>query len=362
MAARVPALRKVKDVMKVDEQRMTLPSSIKGHEAADGPAPFPAHIEQPPHRLRETGRKGSLLAELSKNKLMFMMIIPALVFFIIFSYLPMAGLVLAFKDYNFRDGIFGSPWVWFKNFKFLFIAGSFGGVLRNTVLYNLAFMITCNIAQVLFAIFISEIAFRAFKRVCQTLSFLPFFVSFVLVGVFAYNFFNYEYGSINLLLRSMNVEPVNFYAEPAIWPFILTFFNGWRWLGYGSVIYLAAILSINQELYESAFMDGSSLFQSTWYITLPSLKPTFAILFLMNIGQIFRGQFELFYQLVGNNPRLLGSTDVIDTYVFRALVGSHSFNIGMGAAAGLLQSVLGFAALAFANYILKRIQDDYAIF
>ncbi len=308
------------------------------------------------------GRKASLLHELSSNRVLFLMILPALLFFIVFSYLPMAGLVVAFKDFNFRDGILGSPWVGLKNFRFLFIAGSFGGVIRNTILYNIAFMVTCNVAQVLFAIFISEIAFRSFKRVSQTLSFLPFFVSFVLVGEFAYNFFNYEHGSINTLLKSMGAAPVDFYSEPALWPFILTFFNGWRWLGYGSVIYLAAILAINQELYESAYIDGSNLFQSTWYITLPSLKPTFAILFLINIGQIFRGQFELFYQLVGSNAKLLGATDVIDTYVFRALVGSRSFNIGMGAAAGLLQSVLGFVALTLANSVLKRVHEDYAIF
>ncbi len=318
----------------------------------------PAAREQ----LTPARKRVSLRSELARSKVLFLMILPAMAFFIVFSYLPMAGLIVAFKDFNFRDGILGSPWVGLKNFRFLFIAGSFGGVIRNTILYNVAFMITSNIAQVLFAVFVSEMAFRAFKRVCQTLSFLPFFVSFVLVGVFAYNFFNYEHGSINTFLESLGMERVDFYAQPAAWPFILTFFNAWRWLGYGSVIYLASILSINQELYESAFIDGSNLFQSTWYITLPSLKPTFAILFLINVGQIFRGQFELFYQLVGNNARLLGVTDVIDTYVFRSLVGSKSFNIGMGAAAGLLQSVLGFAALALANGVLKRVQEDYAIF
>ena len=307
-------------------------------------------------------KKPTLYSELSKNKIMFLMLVPVLLYFIIFSYLPMTGIVLAFKNYNFRDGIFGSPWSGLDNFKFLFIAGSFGTVIKNTILYNIAFMITCNIAQILFAIFISELASKIYKRVCQTLSFLPFFVSFVLVGVFAYNFFNYEYGSINVFLRSINVEPVNFYSKPGIWPFILTFFNTWRWLGYGSVIYLASILSINHELYEAAYIDGGSLLQSTWHITLPSLRPTFSILLLMNIGQIFRGQFELFYQLVGNNARLLEVTDVIDTYVFRSLVASQSFNVGMGTAAGLLQSVFGFLTLILANYIVKKVQEDYAMF
>lgn len=307
-------------------------------------------------------KKITLYSELSKNKIMFAMLVPACLFFIVFSYLPMTGIVLAFKDYNFQDGIFGSPWSGLKNFRFLFIAGSFGNVIKNTVLYNIAFMVIGNIAQVLFAIFISEITGKIYKRVCQTMSFLPFFVSYVLVGVFAYNFFNYEYGSINVFLKSINVEPANFYSQPSIWPFILVFFNTWRWLGYGAVIYLASILSINHELYEAAYIDGGNLIQSTWYITLPSLKPTFAILFLMNIGNIFRGQFELFYQLIGNNARLLDVTDVIDTYVFRSLVASKSFDVGMGTAAGLLQSVFGFVTLIFANYVLKKIQDDYSMF
>ena len=307
-------------------------------------------------------RKITLYSEFKKNKLMFIMLIPVCLFFLLFSYLPMGGLILAFKEYTFKDGIFGSPWVGLANFKFLFIAGSFGAVIKNTILYNIVFMITSNIAQVLFAIFISELVSKIYKRVCQTLSFLPFFVSFVLVGVFAYNFFNYEYGSINMFLKSINVEPVNFYSQPGIWPFILVFFNIWRWMGYGSVIYLAAILSINHELYESAYIDGGSLLQSTWYITLPSLKPTFSILLLMNIGQIFRGQFELFYQLVGNNTRLLEVTDVIDTYVFRSLIASRSFNAGMGTAAGLLQAVFGFVTLILANYIVKKVQEDYALF
>jgi putative aldouronate transport system permease protein len=272
----------------------------------------------------------------------------------------MAGTVLAFKNYNFRDGILGSPFVGLDNFKYFFISGQAFEVTRNTILYNLAFIIVNTILQMGMAILISEVSRKYFKKITQTAMFLPYFISWVVVGVIAYNLLNVENGTINSLLAKFGFEKVNFYTTTYVWPIILIFASAWKNVGYGSVLYLAAIMGIDAEIYEAAKIDGANIFQRIFKVTIPCLVPTMIILTLLAIGNIFRGDFQMFYQLVGNNGPLFKITDVIDTFTFRSLI--QSGEVGMSAASGLYQSVFCFITIMVTNYIVKRYDSDNSLF
>jgi len=272
----------------------------------------------------------------------------------------MAGIVLAFKNYNYADGIFRSPWSGFENFRFFFSSGQAFKVTRNTILYNLAFMLVNTVLQLAVAIFLSEIRGRRFKKITQSVMFLPYFISWVIVSVIAFNFLSHDYGIINSFLQSIGQNKIDFYGTPKYWVGILIFFNAWKAVGYGSVIYLSAIMGIDTEMYESAEIDGANIFQRILYITIPSLTPTIIILLLLAVGQIFRGNFDMFYQLVGTNGILFDTTDVIDTFTFRALIRSN--DVGMAAASGLYQSVFCFITIVTTNYLVKRVDKDYSLF
>lgn len=299
-------------------------------------------------------------ADLKKNKVLLAMLLPAACFFILFYYLPMTGIVLAFKDFRSNLGIFGSPWVGFKNFEYLIRSDTLLHLTRNTILYNLAFMVVNHILMIAAAVFLSEVGRKTFRKLAQSLIFLPYFISFVLVGVFAYNLLS-QRGIVNTVLTSLGAESVAFYSTPGAWPFILVAFNAWKTIGYGTVIYLAAIAGIDPTLYSAARIDGAGVFKQVRYITIPLLLPTLVILLLLEIGQILRGQFQLFYQLVGQNGLLFESTDIIDTYVFRVLVGS-SASIGMGAAVGLYQSFFGLILVVVVNKMVKSLDSDLSLF
>lgn len=288
------------------------------------------------------------------------MLLPAVIYTIIFSYFPMGGIVLAFKNFRYADGIFGSPWVGLTNFKFLLLSGKLWPITRNTLLYNFVFIVVGMFFQIGFAIIISEVSGKRFKKFAQSSMFLPYFISWVVVAAIAYNVLNFEKGVLNNLLTGMGLDRVNIYNNPKPWPVILTFLKTWKGLGYGTVIYLAVITGIDQEMYEAADIDGANIWQRIFRITLPSLTPTIMIMLLLAFGQIFRGDFGLFYQLVKNNQILLPATDIIDTYVFRALMSSS--DIGMASAAGLYQSVVCFVTIVVFNYIVKKVQPDYALY
>lgn len=290
------------------------------------------------------------------------MAIPMVVFFLLFSYLPLPGLYYAFVDYDFMQGL-KSPFCGFKNFEFLFSGGMdsiIWKLTRNTILYNLAFIIVGNIAQITVAVLLKEIHRRYFVKVSQTLMFMPYFVSMVTVGVVVYNIFNYKYGIANNLLTSLGLEKFDFYQTPEVWPFIIVAVQVWKGLGYGSVVYMAAILGIDESIYEAAYVDGASNWKRIRYITLPLLKPTAIMLIMLALGGIIRGSFDLFYQLIRNNGLLLETTDIIDTYVYRSL--AVDFNMGRGAAAGLYQSVFGFILVMTVNKIVKKISPENALF
>jgi putative aldouronate transport system permease protein len=300
-----------------------------------------------------------LKINIKKNRTLLLMLVPSIIFVVIFSYIPMAGIVVAFKNYNYYDGFLNSPWVGFDNFHYLFVTGKIWELTRNTLLYNMAFIFFGIIFEVGFAIILSEITGKVFKKVTQGLIFLPYFISWVVVSTIMLNIFG-ENGVLNSILGAVGIKGFSIYQQVSQWPLVMLLVRLWKQTGYGTVVYLAAIAGISQEMTEASKIDGASVWQRIRYITIPSLKPTIFIMTLLAIGNIFRGDFGMFYQLVGSNQLLLQSSDVIDTYVYRSLITTP--NIGMSTAAGLYQSVLCFITICTANYIVKRFEPDYTLF
>ena len=301
-----------------------------------------------------------ILSELYKNKILYLMFLPVALYFLVFSYIPMGGIVLAFKEFNIRDGIFLSPWNGIENFKFFFESGKALQVTKNTIVYNLIFLTCYTVFSILTAIMISEITNKWFKKIAQSFMFLPYFISWVVVAAFIYNFFNYDYGLVNTVLKSLGSEPIDIYANSGNWSIILPILYVWKWVGFGSVLYLAAIMGIDQECYEAATIDGANMFQKIRKITLPLLKPTIIVLVLMGVGKILRGEFDMFYNIIGNNGILMDATDIIDTLVFRSLMGTQDF--GMASAAGFYQSVLCFVVILIVNGVVRKIDNENALF
>ena len=288
------------------------------------------------------------------------MLLPALIYVIVFSYIPMTGIIMAFKKYQYNGGIYLSPWNGLNNFKALLISGKLFQVTRNTLLYNIAFIAFGVVFEMGSAILLNEIIHKAFKKTVQSLMFLPYFISWVVAGAIIYNVFNYERGVFNNVVTALGGTPFDLYNAPGAWPFVLIFLKLWKQTGYGSVVYLAAITGMDQEMFEAASIDGASAWQKIRYLTIPSLLPTMMILVLLGIGNIFRGDFGLFYQTVKSSALLQPMTDVIDTYVFRLLIDNG--NVGVSAAAGLYQSVLCFITIMVCNRLVKKANPDYALY
>lgn len=287
------------------------------------------------------------------------MLLPALLYVIIFSYIPMFGITIAFKNYNYNDGIMGSPWCGLQNFEYLKISGKLWALTRNTLLYNLAFIVFGVIFEVGFAIMLSEITKKTFKKVSQAFMFLPYFISWVVVSTVMLNIFG-QNGVLSNILTHFGIEDFSIYQQVKQWPVVMVGIRLWKQTGYGTVVYLAAIAGLSQEMFEAASIDGANIWQKIRYITIPGLKPTIFIMFLLSVGNIFRGDFGMFYQLVGNNQLLLETSDVIDTFVYRSLITTP--NIGMSAAAGFYQSVLCFVTIVSVNWLVRKIDPDYTLF
>lgn len=317
----------------------------------------PVNISNKPIKILKRSR----LARFRNNRALLLMCTPAIFFFFLLSYLPMPGVYLAFVKYNYAQGIFGSVFCGFDNFRFLIQSGELWKLTSNTVFYNIIFIVLGNVLQIFVAILLNEIAGRRFKKITQTVMFLPYFISAVIVGLFAYNILNYQNGLLNVVLKIFDGTPIKAYSTPIIWPFIIVATFLWQSTGYGSIVYFAAIMGIDSEFMEAAQIDGANSFQRIRYILLPSLKPTFIILLLFSLGGIMKGNFGLFYNLVGaSNAVLFDKTDIIETFVFRALM--NNFNFSMGSAVGLYQSVFGFALVMLANWIVNRIEPEYSLF
>ncbi len=311
-------------------------------------------LEGPPSRRQSHWRR------IGQAKILLIMCLPAIIFFLVFSYGPLPGSYVAFTNYNYRDGIFGSPFVGFKNFEFLIKSGQLWLLTKNTILYNVAFIVLGNILQIALAIMLNEIRMKYFKKVSQAIMFLPYFISVVLIGVIAFNLLNYDTGAINALLERSGGDPIKFYSIAGLWPVIIVLFQLWQSTGYGSIVYFAAIMGIDNTMFEAAAVDGASAWQRIRYIILPSLKPTFIILLLFALGGIMRGNFGLFWNLVGNNAALYQTTDIIETSVYRMIMSQNNFT--MSTAVGLYQSLFGFALVMLCNWIVRRMNPDYALF
>ena len=305
-------------------------------------------------------KKEGFFKTLWRYKTLTLMCIPAILFFFFFSYVPLPGIWVAFVKYNYQKGIFGSKFVGLQNFEFMAQSGKLWILTRNTILYNIAFIILGNLFAVFMAILLNEIRSKAFKKVSQTMMFLPYFISHVLIGVLVFNFLNYDTGFVNTILVNLGLERWQPYADPTCWPVILVLIYLWQQSGYNSVVYFAAIMGIDGEIIEASRVDGANAFQKIRYIILPSLRPTIVILLLFALGGIVRGNFGLFYNIIGTNSILFDMTDIIETFVYRASM--TEFNFSTASAVGFYQSIIGFVIVMTVNYIVKKIEPDYSLF
>jgi putative aldouronate transport system permease protein len=300
--------------------------------------------------------------ELFGNRTLYLMALPAVILFILFNYLPLAGIIIAFKDYNFREGIFGSRWAapFYKNFIFFFKSGDFIRVTSNTLMLNFSFIFFNTISAVLASVMLNEVTNLKIRKVLQGSLLLPYFVSWVVVAVFVFSALNYDYGIINTVLRGFGREPVNFYIESSRWPGIMTIIYIWKSIGYSGILYSATLAGISPEYYEAATIDGAGRLQQIWHISLPHLVPTITILTLLSIGKIMNADFGMFYSIIGENPMLYPSADVIDTYVYRTL--RKLGDVGMSSAAGFYQSTVAFFLVLVSNWLARRYQPEGSLF
>lgn len=293
------------------------------------------------------------------------MVLPGAIWFLIFKYIPMAGVVVAFKDFRihpkgFIASFINSDWIGFENFKFLFSTNDAYIITRNTLGYNIFWIILGLVISVAFAIGLNEIRSKKMSKIYQTGMIFPFFLSWVVANYFLFAFLSVDKGIINKLLESLGQESIAWYMEPKYWPYILTLMNIWKGIGYSTVFYLAAICGIDSAYYEAAMIDGAKKWQQIKYITLPLLSPVMIILTLLSIGRIFYADFGLFYTVPRESGALFSATNVIDTYVYRGF--RKLGDIGMSSAAGLYQSVVGFILVIVSNKIVKRIDPEKALY
>ena len=319
-----------------------------------------AHAKCAPRPSKRPGAIPRFLGLVRSNASLLTMAAPAVVWVVIFSYLPMFGIVIAFKNYRAADGILGSAWVGLKNFRFLFLTDAIWRATRNTVLMNSLFIITGTVGSIVVALMLNEVRSRLLSRAYQAAMFFPYFVSIVIVSYFVFALLSTDHGLINRLLVRLGGQKVIWYARPMAWPVILILVNLWKGLGVGSIIYLAAILGINPEFYEAAQIDGASKLQQIRYITLPHLVSVMIIMILLAIGGIFRADFGLFYIVTRNQGVLYPTTDVIDTYVYRAL--QEIAQPSMAAAAGFYQTIVGFILVLLSNWAVKKVDPDRSLF
>ncbi|MFC4598770.1 ABC transporter permease [Cohnella hongkongensis] len=304
-----------------------------------------------PHNQSSKGR-------FQRNRELFLLSVPALLYKLLFFYLPLVFLIIAFKNYRYDLGLWGSAWVGFENFKFFFVSNAGWLVTRNTVLYNLAFMALTTVCALALAVGLNELK-RRWVKLHQTVLFLPYFLSWVVVGYIVLGFLDHQNGVANQLLLGWGSQPVSWYRQAEYWPFILVLVHLWKSIGFATLIYFSGILGIDSSYYEAARIDGASRPQMVLRITLPLLTPLVVILLIIEMGKIFRADFGMFYFVPNDVSFLYNATDVIDTYVYRSLrvVG----NLGMSTAVGLYQSVVGLLLVLLSNYVVKKINEENAL-
>lgn len=297
------------------------------------------------------------MRKITKFLPLYVMMLPGMIYLLINNYIPMTGIIVAFKKFNARDGIYRSPWNGFDNFTYLFKNDAFI-IIRNTLLYNVAFIILNILFGLILAIVVSDIVSPLFKKLYQSFIMLPFLISIVIISYIVYGFLGTENGLLNNTILAEN--PIAWYQQPKYWPFILMFVNTWKQAGYGALIYIAGIAGIDKTYYEAAVLDGAGKWQQIRRITLPCLVPSIVTLTLLNIGKIFYSDFGLFYQVPQNSGTLFNVTNTIDTYVYRAMISAGG--IGRSAAAGFVQSVVGLLLVLLSNYVVRHLSKENAIF
>ena len=301
-----------------------------------------------------------LIKEIRANIYLYILALPGIFFLIIFAYVPLSGHILAFIDFKYSTGFLHSKFVGFDNFKFFFGGGDWLVVTKNTLFLNTLFLGIGLSFALFIAVFIGEMRNAAIKKVSQSFIFLPYFISWQVISLMIYSLLNSSTGLVNQAYIALGLKPVGWYSRPELWPGILTFFNIFKYAGYNSIVFLAALSGITEELYESARIDGATRFQQLLYVTLPLLRPIFLIMLLMGVGRIFYGDFGMIYGIVADNGVLFPTTDVIDTYSYRVLrqVG----NLSMSSAVVLYQSVMGVVTIVFFNWVVRRIDPDVRLF
>ncbi|KRF10289.1 sugar ABC transporter permease [Paenibacillus sp. Soil766] len=313
-------------------------------------------------RSLSLGRKAAKSKEWSwkKNRDLTLMVLPAIIILILFNYVPMGGIVLAFKNYRVDQGIFGSEWSGFKNFAFFFQSQDAFRITRNTVGLNLLFIFTVMVGAMYFAIMLSEITKKKWLKLYQTSMFIPYFLSMPVVALLVMAFLDVKLGMVNSLFEQMHIKPVQWYGDPKLWPVLLTLINFWKAIGYNTLILYAALMGLDKSYYEAAEIDGATRWQVRFRITLPLLTPIVTIMIILQLGHVFYADFGLFYLVTQDTGVLYPTTDVIDTYVFRSLrvVG----DIGMASAVGLYQAVIGFMLVIGINWIVRKFNPDNALF
>lgn len=306
--------------------------------------------------------KPTLWQDIRRNKWLVGLCIPAIVFFIVFSYIPMAGIYIAFVNYKPTTGIWLSQFVGLENFKFFFTSKDWLKITYNTLYLNILFIASSTFASVAIAIMLSEIRNKMVKKITQSIVILPHFMSWTIVSLFSVAILASD-GLINQIIIGITGNPdkaIAFYNTPGVWPALLVCLKIWQGAGFGSIVYLATITGIDQGIYEAAAIDGASRWQCILHITLPLLKNTIIMLTIMSVGKIFYGDFGMIYAMVGTNTLLYPTTDVIDTYILRALL--ENTNMGMTAAIGFAQSILGFILVVASNKLANRFSPEAALF
>lgn len=305
-------------------------------------------------------KKNSFFKEFRDNGLLYLMTLPGIIVLLIFCYAPMSGIYMAFTDYNIKEGIFGSKFVGLQNFLYFFTDGGMAlRVTYNTIILNTFYIITGLVFPILISIFLNEVNNKLFKKATQMFLFFPYFLSWVVIGAIIYSLFSSDVGVVNTILKSFGAEPVRWYAEPKYWKAILVGANVWKWTGYSTIVYLAAMVNFDNALYEAAIVDGATKFQQIRNITLPLIKPTAIVLTLLSIGRIFYGDFAMIYGIVGDNGVLKDATTVIDTYVYSAM---RTLGFSLASAIGLYQSVMGLILVTLTNHLAKKINDGEGLF
>ncbi|AZS14114.1 ABC transporter permease [Paenibacillus lutimineralis] len=312
--------------------------------------------------MKKTGQKRLRTRWRKQDTELTLLALPTTVWYILFCFLPMFGIIIAFKNFKITGGflsnVFNSSWSGFKNFEFLFKSNDAWIIIRNTLGYNLLFIILNIVIPVTLALMIGHLHNRRAGKVYQTMMFLPYFLSWVVISAVIWAFLSFDKGIANQMLIQMGSEPVNWYMEPKYWPFFLVFMNIWKGLGYGMVVYLATITGIDSTYYEAAVIDGASIWQQTKYITLPMMKLVIVMMFILAVGRIFYTDFGLFFQVPRDSNSLFNVTTTIDVLVYKQL---KTATVGMASAAAFVQSVMGCLTILLANWIVRRIDPDSAM-